>query len=533
MDEVEDPHARIKALPVASRIDEKYAIVRRLGAGGMGVVYQCNNELIDKAVAVKVLTSSDKGIITRFRREAKVSERLRQRHAAFVEIFDMGTFEGYPYIVMELLRGGSLFDCLHARRITADGYLAIHLECCSALAAAHADGVVHRDLKPENIFIEESGRVRILDLGIAKMVQPGDGMQTGTHALMGTPQFMSPEQCRGAKLIDHRSDIYSMALVAYWVYAGGQMPFVVGQGEFDWLVAHVRDEPIPLQTFAPQLAPGLIAAVHRGLEKEPSRRFQTMEEMRQAFACFTSDVSGRAITTQDLAIRAAAPSAPTQEAIPATPLATAASGSASLAKGEISVAPRPARRGLALAALGVAAAAAGAGFWWTHHSTPPNVAPKPAVMPAAPPPEAQEKFRVFIDVTPADATLTVDGAGRAPPYILEGEAGHAFKLEAKRRGYHGAEQTVTIGTSDQRVAVRLEPDHVGSGHAGTAQLIINVKPCATCALGGKSQETPCTFRLPPGTHKVILTNQALKRREEVKANLEGGEVKKLDYDWRQ
>jgi serine/threonine-protein kinase len=472
MDDVDDPHARIKALPAGSRIDEKYVIGRRLGAGGMGVVYQCNNELIDKPVAVKVLTSTDPGIITRFRREAKVSERLRRRHGAFVEIFDMGSFDGYPYLVMELLSGNSLFDCLYNGRVTAESYLAIHLECCSALQAAHEDGVVHRDLKPENIFVEDSGRVRILDLGIAKLVQPGDGMQTGTHALMGTPQFMSPEQCRGAKLIDHRSDIYSLALVAYWIYSGGRMPFAAGEGQFDWIVAHVRDQPLPLGSLAPRLPPGLVAAIHRGLEKDPASRYQTMAEMHAAFAGFPV---GDAVTVRE-ATTLPAPSGPR------TPAGPSPSGPMSLAKGEISQLAPARRRGPAIAVGLVMATLAGGGVWWARSSPPPAA-------PAAPVPAAP----VVAPAAPAPAAPAPAAPVAAPP------------------------------------APEVKPKH----HATTGQIIINVKPWATCALGGKSQETPCNFRLPPGTHKIVLSNQALKKREEIKATLEGGEVKKLDYDWRQ
>jgi serine/threonine-protein kinase len=483
MDDVDDPHARIKALPAGSRIDEKYVIVRRLGAGGMGVVYQCNNELIDKPVAVKVLTSTDPGIITRFRREAKVSERLRRRHGAFVEIFDMGSFDGYPYLVMELLQGSSLFDCLYNGRVTAESYLAIHLECCSALQAAHDNGVVHRDLKPENIFIEESGRVRILDLGIAKLLQPGDGMQTGTHALMGTPQFMSPEQCRGAKLIDHRSDIYSLALVAYWIYSGGRMPFQPGEGQFDWIVAHVRDQPLPLGSLAPRLPPGLVAAIHRALEKDPASRYQTMAEMRAAFAGF---LVGDAVTVRETALPTLPGPSPSG---PSTPPGTSPSGPMSLAKGEISQ-PAPARRrGPAIAVGLVLATLAGGGVWWARSSPPPAapIAAAPAPVAAAPQPVAAAPQPV------AAAPQPVAAPPVAPP----------------------------------------APDAKTRHRAATGQIIINVKPWATCTLGGKSQETPCNFRLPPGTHKIVLSNQALKKREEIKATLEGGEVKKLDYDWRQ
>ncbi len=268
-----------------------YRVLRKIGEGGMGAVYVAEHELLESKVAVKVLLpafSHDKEVVKRFFNEAKATTSIR--HPGIVQVFDLGFLDdGSAYIAMELLEGEPLEDRLK-RLSSLPIYEALRVtrHCCSALQAAHSAGIVHRDLKPENIFlvpdpqIEGGERAKILDFGIAKLTDDANpnSVKTRTGSVMGTPMYMSPEQCEGAGNVDYRADIYAMGCVLFHLLAG-RPPFI-GRGVGEILVAQMRDPAPPVQEFNSSVTPELEALVQRCLAKQPDDRFSSMAEMAEA-----------------------------------------------------------------------------------------------------------------------------------------------------------------------------------------------------------------------------------------------------------
>jgi serine/threonine protein kinase len=259
-----------------------YRIVRQLGEGGMGVVYEAVNDAIERRVAIKVLHAEyakDKETASRFFDEARAVNRIE--HPSLVQVSDYGrTTDNTAYLVMEFLRGESLaqrLDKTHAagKRIELSEVIRIAWQTADALRAAHEKSIVHRDMKPDNLMLVRDPiapggeRVKILDFGIAKLMKSGT-KRTATSAVMGTPLYMSPEQCRGAGEVDERSDVYSLGVVLYEMMAG-RCPFdAAGGGEV--LGMHLFKEPPPLGSFAPAAPPELVALTHRLLLKDKDAR---------------------------------------------------------------------------------------------------------------------------------------------------------------------------------------------------------------------------------------------------------------------
>jgi eukaryotic-like serine/threonine-protein kinase len=266
-----------------------YRVVKLLGEGGMGVVYLAQHPVIGRKVAIKLLHTAlarDQDIVSRFFNEARAIHMIA--HENIVEILDFGqTTDGQPYFIMEFLEGEALSDAVARGPMSPESVAIIGGQMCRALAAAHAKGIVHRDLKPHNVQLvaKPDGlyHVKILDFGVAKILASPDGAQsvkTRTGSLMGTPLYMSPEQCKGAGTLDHRTDIYSLGVMLFEMLAG-RPPFnAEGVGEL--FAKHMLEEPPSLLEFAPHVAPYMAAAVMRALQKEPRDRFESMEEFRKA-----------------------------------------------------------------------------------------------------------------------------------------------------------------------------------------------------------------------------------------------------------
>ena len=268
----------------------RYRVIRQLGEGGMGVVYQAIDERLDKAVALKVLKedfSRRQDVVARFTQEAKSAARIK--HENVLDVTDYGKTEaGSYYIAMELLVGTDLADVLRQPQpMTVERATDIAVQICRALSAAHGLGVVHRDMKPENVFLLKStdGRelVKIVDFGIAQMKDPaGENTRklTRTGMIFGTPEYMSPEQASG-KQIDHRVDVYATGVILYEMFAG-RVPFV-GDTFMGVLTQHMFEAPPPIAELNPAtgVTPEFAAVIYKALAKDPNQRYASMAEFSE------------------------------------------------------------------------------------------------------------------------------------------------------------------------------------------------------------------------------------------------------------
>ncbi len=287
-----------------------YTLERELGRGGMGAVYTAVHTLLGRRAAVKVLLpelSRNQDIVQRFFNEAKAATAIK--HPSIVEIYDFGWApDGSAYIVMEMMEGESLGTRLQRLgRLAPAAAATITRQVANALAAAHRAGIVHRDLKPDNVFlvhdVEVAGgeRVKLLDFGIAKLAVDGAGSRTSTGVIMGTPIYMSPEQCEGARLVDARSDLYSLGCMLFEMLAG-RPPFQ-NEGVGGLIGMHLYVAPPTLRSVVPDAPEALDAIVARLLAKPPGERFQTADELAGALG----RISGVASSVPPHAMRTMTP----------------------------------------------------------------------------------------------------------------------------------------------------------------------------------------------------------------------------------
>ncbi|HEY5447384.1 MAG TPA: serine/threonine-protein kinase [Polyangia bacterium] len=267
-----------------------YRITAKLGEGGMGVVYLAEHPVIGKKVAMKAIhpeLSKNSDVVSRFVTEAKAVNQIGHEH--IVDIADFGnTPEGEFYFVMEYLQGESLSDRLRREnRLPAGAALSITAQIADALNASHEQGIIHRDLKPENIFLcvnRGPGRdfVKVLDFGLAKLTLSDQKVshKTRTGSVMGTPYYMSPEQCEGKIEIDHRADIYSLGVLLFEMLTG-KVPFG-GDGYGEIIVKHVTMPPPSVRSINNELPEELDLILYRALAKDRDQRFQTMAEFEAA-----------------------------------------------------------------------------------------------------------------------------------------------------------------------------------------------------------------------------------------------------------
>lgn len=298
----EDEHSPIKEM-VGRRFIEKYKIIGYLGKGGSCTVWKGVHLLTEQTVAIKILHNEmavNKLAVRRFQREAKAACKIK--HPNVVRVMDFGTTEySEVYLVMEYVEGRTLRKIIATDSpLSYPRIFGLLLQICGALDAAHRCGIIHRDLKPENIMVTpsvEGEHVCVLDFGIAKMFEH-EGEETpltAADSILGTPNYMSPEQARGVEL-DYRSDIYSLGIVVYELVCG-VTPFPKDQPQLT-LIRHIRTPPPPLTVHRRDVAPALEALVMSCLQKEPSNRPSTVMHFAQNLrAVFGADsTSGQNLT---------------------------------------------------------------------------------------------------------------------------------------------------------------------------------------------------------------------------------------------
>lgn len=360
-------------------IGARYRLLSRLGAGGMGEVWQAEHLTLKSPVAIKFINpalAASGDVLQRFMREAQSSAALRSTH--IVQVFDFGVDNEVPYIAMELLHGESLGDRLQRELVltpAATGVILTHV--ARAMAQAHEAGVVHRDLKPDNVFIvkeHDTEIAKVLDFGVAKVTGGGLDATTGggtkTGAILGTPFYVSPEQARGNKAVDFRSDLWALGVITYECVTG-RRPFESdGLGD---LLMQICGDPHPPPSTVASVPHGFDQWMDRALHKDPEQRFTSAQHMAEAFQALLSQGSQLPVTAQHSgqAVVSAHVQHPTAGGAP-----TASGTPQGLAVTNAPVVP--VRRSLAwLAIPGVVGllALVGTGTWWvTSHSTSPELA---------------------------------------------------------------------------------------------------------------------------------------------------------------
>ena len=428
--------ALVATVGVGSLVANRYEIKAQLGRGGMGVVYQAHDRLLDETVAIKVLrpeVAHDPEISRRFQSEIKLARRVSHRNVC--RIHEYGEDRGLRYISMEYLEGVDLRQILRGQQkgLPLDEAFAVCLQTAEGLQAIHDVGVIHRDLKTPNIMRDARGQVRLMDFGIAKEGGAAATSATATGLVMGTPEYMSPEQARGEK-IDFRTDIYALGILVFEVFTG-RVPFRA-ETPLATILKHLQELP-PLD--APEAA-GLPEAVKhligKALAKNPQERFQTVEELLQALRAARGEASGPAptVAVPSTPVPVPPPAAPTTFVPPATPTVRAQPAEPAAPTGRVTatrVAPpmppprRPAppppapRRssnvglwiGLGAGAFLLVAVVAGVVVWRILQPGPPSPAPTTLASrpePPAPtqPPVADAPPPTTLPVAPSAAPVT-------------------------------------------------------------------------------------------------------------------------------
>lgn len=435
-----------------------YKIVAKIGEGGMGSVYLGEHPLIGKRVAIKVLhdeLASRENIVSRFFTEAKAVNDIG--HPNIVDIVDFGRLRDSGvdtiYLVMEFLDGEGLNLRLKREGITIEDAVYVAEQCASALQASHDKNIIHRDLKPENIYLVKRGTdrnyVKLLDFGIAKLTGADGGVQslhqTRTGLVIGTPSYMSPEQCDGRGDIDWRSDIYSLGIVLFEMLTG-QVLFP-GSGFGEIVVAHMtKPAPLPssIRTGIPR---SLEAIVLRAVEKRREDRFQSMDELRHALedpevhlnlyhgadAAWQAQDEGLPLPG---VVAGMAPTMMTQGTRPTT---------LSGATGEVALGSSVARSHASLfAGLGAAVAAVALGVFFLVESQRDKT---PIVMVQPAPMAASEDTRILIDSSPRGAQVFraghADAIGKTPFQLKVKRQAAEFDVVVRLAGYRDEVKRIT------------------------------------------------------------------------------------------
>ncbi len=506
----------------------KYRVVRKIGEGGMGAVYEARHEGVGRRVAVKCLHArfaADPHVVARFHREALASNAVQNEH--IVDVYDMDRFpDGSPFLAMEFLEGRELAAVLkHDGPLPASRVVHVMSQVCRALSAAHAKGIVHRDLKPENIFLVRRGSeeefVKILDFGISKMKEHAEALAGGltkTGMAMGPPFYMAPEQAQGLRDVDGRADVYALGVILFEALTGG-LPF--NAESYPALMVKILLEPPPrLNAYRPDLPVALEGVVERALAKKPEERFQTMAELSAALAPFAHITGAKVVSVRP------------PGSVPSTPTpAPDGSGTAPYYGGPPaadSVAPPAALGGTAPAwsntlapsvptrgrapvlvgavALGVALVS-GVGFV-VYPRTPHGVdtqaamrtTPAPPLVPAVPvpiapapipTPTAPREVQVTITTDPATASVFIDGEQYPAGTTFSRErALRSSRVRVDAPGYQSVVQ-VAVFDRDRELTYTLTRGR------GTRELAAVRDPGESTAPGASTHPSPTATAAPP------------------------------------
>jgi eukaryotic-like serine/threonine-protein kinase len=426
-------------------LDGKYEVVRLLGEGGMGVVYEARHTTIGSRAAVKVLhpeAARQPESLARFKREAQAAGTIG--HPNIVRVLDIGqTPAGLPYMVMDFVEGQSLAEILHREApLEPARAIAIAEQILSALGAAHEKGIVHRDVKPENVLISRghdgAELAKVLDFGISKFKELGPDRQglTRTGTILGTPLYMAPEQARGETDVDHRIDLYAVGVTLY-VMLTGRQPYRASNYNA-LLIKIVSEEPPAIDEVNPALSCDLVAVVTKAMARDRNARFGTAAE-------FIDALRGRTRVEP-----VAAPLKPKQRS--SWRLAAVLIVAGVLLAGGVA--------GAVAIGLGSGGAA--------RETTDPAVAPPPVAAPSpdavakvAPPPVpvpvADEQIDLVITAAPADAEIRVDGALVGNPVTLHRprDAQGSTTIEISADGYLPETRVVSLASSSE-ISVTLQ-----------------------------------------------------------------------------
>jgi serine/threonine-protein kinase len=386
-----------------------YHLLEKLGAGGMGEIYKAQDTRLNRFVAIKVLSIAAKGdpdlrARQRFTQEAQAASALNHPH--IITIHDIVNDGGMDFMVMEFVSGKTLVDLIPKGGLTVPQMLKYSVQMADALQAAHTAGIVHRDFKPGNVMVTDSGLVKVLDFGLAKLTDrsplsvggPTDVTKTISNApltvegsIIGTVSYMSPEQAQGKK-VDTRSDIFSFGLVLYEMVTGTRA--FEGESTLTTLSAILRDEVRPVADFAPEAPPQLEMVIRRCLKKSPEHRWQSMKDVQMALTALKHESDSGALYRKAVA----PPPAP----------------SAVKAVREISKGVPPKILAGAVGAV-ILLGAIGGSVWWKRHKAPPPVEQAAVVETAPPQPDAAAPAQpppadpaAPAPVAPADQALNND-----------------------------------------------------------------------------------------------------------------------------
>jgi serine/threonine-protein kinase len=464
----------LRVVSAGSVVGGRYEVRQTLGRGGMGTVYRAYDRVLDETVALKILradVAGTPGMAARFRSEIKLARRVS--HWNVCRIYEYGEDDGLQYISMELVEGSTLKE-----HITREGApdperaFALARQVAEGLEAVHQAGVVHRDLKTPNIMVDQRGVVRVMDFGIARAAEPEPGRESTTGYVLGSPEYMSPEQARGQPA-DFRSDVYSLGIVVFEIFAG-RVPFRA-ETPVATLLMHLEREP-PLQgPDAPALPPRLVPVLARALAKDPGLRYPSAREAAAALRG-----AGAEIVT---------------ERVPARPQPPAAAA--------------PSRRALAIGSgLAVFLAAIVSAAWWRTQraDAPPAGSPPPA--PIATPSATVEPSYTFVPESPEPTPVSSPAVRPTPAPTAPATVPPMSTRFPATPAPAPATPTPAPAVEPTPLPTPTSTPPPTPAVTKPGALLVLPRPWATVTIDGVSYgDTPLkAIPLSPGPHAVVLTH---------------------------